>query len=66
MQNVMQWLCSMNLYTVHVSMVICMYSQSHSSSLPEGMCGPPRQDTGGKINKGEELGCDCGYIEVTP
>ena len=38
-QNAVQWLCS-------------MYSQSDSSSLPGGVCGPPRRGTGGKINKG--------------
>ena len=33
--------------------VLCsMYSQSNSSPLPEGVCGPPRRGSGGKINKG--------------
>ena len=47
-QNAVQWFCS-------------MYSQSDSSSpLPEGVCGPPRRGAGGKISKGQGLGCVCG------
>ena len=37
-----------------------MYSQSDSSSLPEGVCGLPRWGAKGKISKGQGLGCICG------
>ena len=46
-QNAVQWLCS-------------MYSQSDSSSLPEGVCGLPMRGAKGKISKGQGLGFVCG------